>query len=56
MKSLKYVCGSRKCYLYIWEKLLIAKADPNDLPNKRDKLVSKCLHRNKFTLKYFKDT
>ena len=55
MKSQKYVCGSRKCHLCICEKLLISIADPNVLLNKRDELVSKCRHRNKFTLKCFKD-
>ena len=55
MKSQKYVCGSRKCDLCICEKLLISRADPNVLLNKRDKLVSKCRHRNQFTLKCFKD-
>ena len=55
MKSQKYVCGSRKCDLCICEKLLISRADPNILLNKRDELVSKCRHRNKFTLKCFKD-
>ena len=38
----------------ICEKLLIARVDPNVLLNKRDELVSKCRHRNKFTLKCFK--
>ena len=51
----KYVCRSRKCALCICEKLLISRADPNALLNKRDELVSKCPHRNKFTLKCFKD-
>ena len=55
MEAQKYVCGSRKCDLCICEKLLIARADPNVLLNKRDELVSKCRHRNKFTLKCFKD-
>ena len=55
MKSHKYVCGSRKCDLCICEKLLIARADPNVLLNKRDKLVSKCWQRNKYILKCFKD-
>ena len=55
MKSHKYVCGSRKCDLCICEKLLIARGDPYVLLNKRDELVSKCRHRNKFTLKCFKD-
>ena len=51
MKSQKYVCGSRKCDLCICEKLLIARANPNVLLNKRDERR----HRNKFTLKCFKD-
>ena len=55
MKSDKYVCGSQKCDLCICEKLLIARAGPNVLLNKHDELVSKCRHRNKFTLKCFKD-
>ena len=55
MKSHKYVCGSRKCELCICEKLLIARGDPYVSLKKRDELVSKCCHRNKFTLKYFKD-
>ena len=55
MKSQKYICGSRKCDLCICEQLLIARADSNVLLNKRDELVTKCRHRNKFTLKCFKD-
>ena len=55
MKSQKNVCGSRMCDLCICEKLLVSRADPNVLLNKRDKLVSKCRHRNKFTLKCLKD-
>ena len=39
IKSHKYVCGSRKCDLCIYEKLLIATADPNLLLSKRDELV-----------------
>ena len=55
MKSHKYVCDSRKCDLWICEELLIARGDPYVLLNKRDELVSKYRHRNKFMLKYFKD-
>ena len=55
MKLQKCICGSQKCDLCIYEKLLIARADPNVLLNKRDELVSKCRHRNRFTLKCFKD-
>ena len=55
MKSQKNVCGSQKCDLCICEKLLISIEDPNVFLDKRDELVSKCRHRNKFTLKCFKD-
>ena len=55
MKVQKYVCGFGKCDLCICEKLLIARANPNVLLNKHDDLVSKCRHRNKFTLKSFED-
>ena len=55
MKSQKYVCGSQKCDLCICEKLLIARVDPNVLLNKHNELVSKCQHRNKLTLRGFKD-
>ena len=55
MNSQKYVCRSRKRNLCICEKLLISRVDLNVLLNKRDELVSKCRHRNKFTLKCFKD-
>ena len=55
MKSQKYACRSRKCDLCVCEKLLMSRADPNVLLNKRDELVSKCRHGNRFTLKCFKD-
>ena len=54
MKSQKCVCESRKCDLCICEKLLISRAGPNVLLNKRDEFVSKCRHKNKFPLKRFK--
>ena len=37
------------------EKLLIARANSATLLNKRDELVSRCRHMNKFTLKCFKN-
>ena len=55
MKSQKYVCASRKCDLCIFERLLIARTDPNVLLNKRDELVLKCQYRIIFTWKCFKD-
>ena len=55
MKAHPYICGTRKCDLCLCEKLLIARANSVSLLNKRDELVSKCCHRNKFTLKCFKN-
>ena len=49
-----FKCGSQKCDLCATEKLLIIMAEPRSIINKRDEIVSKCRHRNKFTLKYFK--
>ena len=53
-KASPYTSGSKRCDLCLTEKLLIAKADPKTLLNKRSEIVSKCRHRNKFTLKHFR--
>ena len=53
-KASPYMCCSKRCDLCLMEKLLIAKADPRTLLNKRSEIVSKCRHRNKFTLKHFR--
>ena len=53
-KASSYTCGSKRCDLCLTEKLLIAKADPRTPLNKRSEIVSKCRHRNKFTLKRFR--
>ena len=52
-KSSPYQPGSDHCNLCLWEKFHIMKG--NNLINKRDELVSKCRHVNKFLLKNFKD-
>ena len=52
-KSSPYQPGSDHCNLCLCEKFHIMK--DNDLINKRDELVSKCRHVNKFLLKNFKD-
>ena len=52
-KDFPYTCGSKRCDLCLTEKLLIAKIDPRTLLNKKSEIVSKCRHRNKFTLKCF---
>ena len=48
-----YRSGAKYCNLCLWEKFFIMKGD-GDLLNKRDELVSKCRHTNKFLLKNFK--
>ena len=42
MKAQKHVCESRKCDLFICEKLIIAIVEPKVLLSKHDELVSKC--------------
>ena len=54
-KAHPYVCGSRKCDLCLSEKVLIAQGDPEVMLNKRDELISKCRHRNKYTLANYKN-
>ena len=49
-----YTSGSKKCDLCLTEKLLIATSDPKTILNKRDEIMSKCRHMNKFKLKCFK--
>ena len=55
MKAYPYICETRKCDLCLCEKLLIARADSESLLNKRDELVSKCHHMNKFSPKCSKN-
>ena len=54
MKAHPYISGTRKCYLCLCEKLMIARANSVSLLNKRNELVSKCHHMNKFTLKFLR--
>ena len=46
-----YRSGSRKCDLCAKEKVCIARCNHPGLLNKRSELISKCRHRNKFSLK-----
>ena len=46
--------GGGVCDLCATEKLLIITASPGSIINKRDEIVSKCRHRNKFMLKSLK--
>ena len=49
-----YRCGTRRCNLCLTEKTIIARCRHKGLLNKRSELISKCRHRNKFTLQSFK--
>ena len=51
--ALPYKCSNTRCYLCLNEKLYIATHDRSSLLNKRTELVSKCRHKNKFTLLNF---
>ena len=55
MKAHPYISGRRNCNLSLCENLIIARANSANLSYKRDELVSKCRHMNKFTLKCFKN-
>ena len=46
-----YRCATRRCDLCLTEKYIIARANQNNLLNKRTELMSKCRHRNKYILK-----
>ena len=46
-----YKCGTRRCDLCITEKTLIARSRHKGMLNKRSEIISKCRHRNKFTLR-----
>ena len=54
-KSTPYRAGSKQCNLCLWEKLYIMKGNKDILINKKDELVSKCRHVDKFLLSKFKD-
>ena len=45
-----YRVGTRRCDLCITEKTLIARSRHPGILNKRSEIVSKCRHRNKYTL------
>ena len=45
-----YMCSSRKSDLCLAEKVAIAQFEGVGLLNKRNELLSKCRHRNKFIM------
>jgi hypothetical protein len=54
-KSIPYRAGSKRCNLCLWEKYHILNCDKDKFLNKRDELLNKCRHRDKFLLRNFKD-
>ena len=54
-KSAPYRPGSKNCDLCLWEKYYILNSDKDRFLNKRDEIMNKCRHREKFLLKNFKD-
>ena len=53
-RATSYANGRKKCDLCLSEKLLITISDPKTILNKREDIISKCRHVNKFNLKCFK--
>ena len=47
-----YEAGAKMCNLCLWEKFYIMRE--GNLINKRNELVSKCRHQNKFLLEHHK--
>ena len=45
-----YRCGSKRCDLCLSEKVCIIRSDSKELLNKRNELISKCRHRNKYVI------
>ena len=53
-KSTPYKCGGRSCNLCLEEKLYILRGDKNMI-NPKSELISKCRHKNKFSLEKFEN-
>ena len=53
-KSCPFKAGSKKCNLCLWEKFHILKGNGNKLLNKRDELITKCKHVDKYLLRNYK--
>ena len=54
-KANAYNNRSKRCNLCLTEKLCIVKSKNNNLLNKRDELISKCRHENKFYIMNYKN-
>ena len=53
-KVTPYKCGGRSCNLCLEEKLYILRGDKNMI-NPKSELISKCRHKNKFSLEKFEN-
>ena len=53
MKAHPYICQTKN--VIFCEKLLVARANSASSLNKREELISKCRHMNKFTMKCFEN-
>ena len=42
--------GGKQCDLCLTEKLIILMADPKSTLNKRDEIMTKCMHKRKYLL------
>lgn len=49
-KAHPYRCGTKRCDLCLSEKLIIARSKHQGMLNSRSELISKCRHKNKFSL------
>ena len=53
-RACAYSSGSRHCQLCLREKMAIALEKPSKLLNSRREIMSKCIHKGKFELRYCK--
>lgn len=53
-RAVPYRCGSHHCDLCLSEKACIIRAHSKELLNKRNELISKCRHRNKYVIRNIK--
>ena len=53
-KAVPYKAGAKFCDLCLSEKTLIALSNPTNSINSRTEIVSKCIHKRNFKLKFFK--
>ena len=52
-KAFNYKIGSKNCNLCVWEKTVIAMADPKSLLNSRNEIFHKCREKTRYMLHNF---